>query len=133
MSSPRPPLGLLLKQVQQALRSDVEQALAGSGLTLPQVAVLSALRLRPGQSSAELASTTPNGHAPDRKPYALERRQPAANAAMNTGWRRSSAYMTIMKPRAQIPNSVIAFTLLTVPERRGARAAGPDPLRSAPW
>ena len=55
MSSPRPPLGLLLKQVQQALRSDVEQALAGSGLTLPQVAVLSALRLRPGQSSAELA------------------------------------------------------------------------------
>jgi DNA-binding MarR family transcriptional regulator len=55
MSSPRPPLGLLLKQVQQALRSDVEQALAGSGLTLPQVAVLSALRQRPGQSSAELA------------------------------------------------------------------------------
>ena len=58
MSSPRPPLGLLLKQVQQALRSDVEQALAGSGLTLPQVAVLSALRLRPGQSSAELARTS---------------------------------------------------------------------------
>jgi DNA-binding MarR family transcriptional regulator len=49
------PLGLLLKHVQQALRSEVEQALAGSGLTLPQAAVLSALRLRAGQSSAELA------------------------------------------------------------------------------
>jgi DNA-binding MarR family transcriptional regulator len=53
--TPRLPLGLLLKHVQQALRSEVERALAGSGLTLPQAAVLSTLRSRPGQSSAELA------------------------------------------------------------------------------
>jgi DNA-binding MarR family transcriptional regulator len=49
------PLGLLLKHVQQALRSELDEALAGSGLTLPQAAVLSALRFRPGQSNAELA------------------------------------------------------------------------------
>jgi DNA-binding MarR family transcriptional regulator len=49
------PLGLLVKHVQQALRAEVERALAGSGLTLPQAAVLSALRFRPGQSNAELA------------------------------------------------------------------------------
>lgn len=55
MSTPDLPLGLLVKHVQQALRSEIEQALAGSGLTLPQAAVLSALRFRPGQSNAELA------------------------------------------------------------------------------
>jgi len=55
VSTPRLPVGLLLKHVQQALRTEVEQALAGSGLTLPQAAVLSALRSRPGQSNAELA------------------------------------------------------------------------------
>jgi DNA-binding MarR family transcriptional regulator len=55
VSTPRLPLGLLLKLVQQALRTEVEHALAGSGLTLPQAAVLSALRSRPGQSNAELA------------------------------------------------------------------------------
>jgi DNA-binding MarR family transcriptional regulator len=58
MSSRDLPLGLLLKQVQQALRSEVERVLVGSGLTLPQMAVLSALRFRPGQSSAELARTS---------------------------------------------------------------------------
>jgi DNA-binding MarR family transcriptional regulator len=49
------PLGLLLKHVQHALRSDVERALAGTGLTLAQAAALSALRFRSGQSNAELA------------------------------------------------------------------------------
>jgi DNA-binding MarR family transcriptional regulator len=55
VSTPRTPVGLLVKHVQQALRSEVERALAGPGLTLPQAAVLSALRFRPGQSNAELA------------------------------------------------------------------------------
>ena len=55
VSTPRMPLGLLVKHVQQALRTEVERALAGSGLTLPQAAVLSALRFQPGQSNAELA------------------------------------------------------------------------------
>ena len=33
--------------------------------------------------SDQIISTTPNGQAPTRKPYALESRQPTANAKMN--------------------------------------------------
>src|SRR5258708_18589157 len=56
-----------------------------------------------------MISTTPNGQAPARKPYTLDIRQPAANARMNAGWRRSRAYITIMKVTATTPKTVIRF------------------------
>jgi len=46
--------------------------------------------------SAHIASTTPKGHAPLRKPYELESAQPTAKASTNRGSRCSSAYMSIM-------------------------------------
>jgi len=51
----------------------------------------------------QTSSTTPNGQAPDRKPYALESTQPAANASTNFRCRASSAYIAIMKLTAQTP------------------------------
>ena len=54
----------------------------------------------------QIASTTPNGQAPDWNPYALARAQPTANASTNPMWRRSSAYMTIMKVSAVTPKAV---------------------------
>jgi len=52
VSTPRLPVGLLLKHVQQALRTEVEQALAGSGLTLPQAACWSGAWPRSGRAPA---------------------------------------------------------------------------------
>jgi len=40
----------------------------------------------------------------------LERRQPTAKANTNGGPRRSSAYMTIMKPSARTPYTVMRDT-----------------------
>jgi hypothetical protein len=52
----------------------------------------------------------PNGHAPERNPYTLERRQPRLNARMNDEPRRSRLYMSIMNVRATTPYTVIAIT-----------------------
>ncbi len=48
-------------------------------------------------------STTPNGQAPDQKPYALDSRHPTPNKATKLRPRGSSAYIAIMKVTAQIP------------------------------
>jgi len=48
-------IGYLLKRAQAALRAEMDQRLAGHGLTTPQYAALSALERMPGLSSAELA------------------------------------------------------------------------------
>ena len=63
-----------------------------------------------------MISTTPKGHAPARKPYALERRQPQAKAKTKPRCRDSNAYMSIMKVRATIPNAV------SMRRRKAARA-----------
>ncbi len=51
----------------------------------------------------QTSSTTPKGQAPDANPYALDNRQPTANAATNGRPRCSNAYIAIMKVRAQTP------------------------------
>jgi DNA-binding MarR family transcriptional regulator len=48
-------LGYVLKRAQQALRTSMDEELRPLGLTSPQYAVLSALDLEPGISSAALA------------------------------------------------------------------------------
>lgn len=48
-------VGYVLKRVQQALRAQMDEALAGVGLTLPQYAALSALEAESGLSNSELA------------------------------------------------------------------------------
>jgi DNA-binding MarR family transcriptional regulator len=48
-------LGYALKRAQHALRTRVDEALRPLGLTAPQYAVLSAIELDPGISSAALA------------------------------------------------------------------------------
>ena len=53
--------------------------------------------------TAQIASTTPNGHAPERKPYTLDMRQPIANSRMKHGPRFSSAYIVIMNVTAKTP------------------------------
>lgn len=57
---------------------------------------------------AQMNSTTPNGQAPDRKPYMLERAHPAANPSTNLRARCSSAYIVIMNVSATTPNAVTA-------------------------
>jgi hypothetical protein len=57
-------------------------------------------------TAAQTASTTPNGHVPARKPYALDRRQPQPKARMNPLPRRSSAYISIMNVTAAAPKAV---------------------------
>ena len=51
----------------------------------------------------QIASTTPNGHAPLKKPYELDSTQPIANARTKRGPRRSSAYINIMNVRTATP------------------------------
>lgn len=51
----------------------------------------------------QIASTTPNGQAPLKKPYKAERAQPKANATTKFRCRRSRAYMHIMKVSATAP------------------------------
>jgi hypothetical protein len=51
----------------------------------------------------QIASTTPNGHAPLKNPYELDSKQPMANATTNRGPRRSSAYINIMNVRTVTP------------------------------
>lgn len=48
-------LGYLLRQAQHALRTNIDQALAGYGITHPQFAVLSVLEYEPGIHAADLA------------------------------------------------------------------------------
>jgi DNA-binding MarR family transcriptional regulator len=48
-------VGYLLKRAQGALNAALTEALAGSGVTLPQYAVLVALDEEPGLSNADLA------------------------------------------------------------------------------
>jgi DNA-binding MarR family transcriptional regulator len=53
---PQPkPLTYLLKQLQNALRSTVEEALSPAGLTMAEASVLSELSLVPRRSNADLA------------------------------------------------------------------------------
>jgi DNA-binding MarR family transcriptional regulator len=54
VAAPRPTI-YLLKSVQDALRAELDEALAPLMLTPPQMAVLSALSSRPQLSNAELA------------------------------------------------------------------------------
>jgi hypothetical protein len=55
---------------------------------------------------AQTISTTPNGQAPDRNPYALERAQAMAKAMTKRGPRCSRAYVTNMNVSAAIPKMV---------------------------
>src|SRR5476651_663098 len=48
-------LGYQLKRAQQAFRTRMDEALKPLGITAPQYAVLSSLRIEPGISSAALA------------------------------------------------------------------------------
>ncbi len=56
-----------------------------------------------------MTSTTPNGHAPAKKPYTLDNKQANAKTKVKARCRRSSAYVTIMRVTATTPNAVIAF------------------------
>ena len=51
----------------------------------------------------QMASTTPKGQAPERNPYALDRPQPSANAAVEIDPRRSGAYLDIMNVSETTP------------------------------
>lgn len=57
----------------------------------------------------QIASKTPNGQAPERKPYMLDRAHPSAKPRVNPLPRASSAHMTIMKVRAATPKTVVQF------------------------
>jgi hypothetical protein len=48
-----------------------------------------------------MISTTPKGHAPTKKPYRLDNRQPKAKAKVKARCCPSSAYITIMKVHCQ--------------------------------
>ncbi len=56
-----------------------------------------------------MISTTPKGHAPLKKPYTLDSRQPKAKAKVKVRCLGSSEYIAIMKISASTPNVVIAF------------------------
>jgi hypothetical protein len=64
------------------------------------------LRHRWTAITVQIASTTPNGHVPARKPYALDSAQPPANASTKPLPLRSSAYISIMNVTAQAPKTV---------------------------
>jgi hypothetical protein len=55
---------------------------------------------------AHMASTTPNGHAPERNPYTLDSTQKIANANTNVRPRASSAYISIIRLSTVTPTSV---------------------------
>jgi DNA-binding MarR family transcriptional regulator len=57
-SEARRPAVYLLKHISNALRIALDEALAPAGMTVAQVAVLSALHSRPDLSNAELARLT---------------------------------------------------------------------------
>ena len=56
--------------------------------------------------AAQMSSTTPNGQAPDKKPYVLDSAHPSAKAAMKRLCLLSSEYMAIMNVRARTPKRV---------------------------
>ena len=62
--------------------------------------------------TVQIASTTPKGHAPERKPYELESAQPNANAKTKAGARRSSAYIIIMNVSTITPYKVKTIGVL---------------------
>ena len=51
----------------------------------------------------QIASTTPKGQAPERKPYVLDMPHPIEKASTKIDPCRSSAYMAIMKVSEMIP------------------------------
>jgi hypothetical protein len=53
--------------------------------------------------TAQMASTTPKGHAPLTNPYTLDKAQPSAKARTNARFRLSNAYITIMNVRTVTP------------------------------
>src|SRR5690349_3088702 len=58
LSHKRPaPIGYLLRQAHQRWRAALDDALRPLGLSLPQVAIMAALKQSPGLSNAELART----------------------------------------------------------------------------
>ena len=71
----------------------------------------------------QISSTTPKGHVPARKPYALESAHPPAKASTNPRPRRSSAYMSIMKLRTTTPNAVSTSAEAGLPLLRSGRSA----------
>jgi DNA-binding MarR family transcriptional regulator len=80
----------LIRHVQAALRAAIEEALAPTGLTSAQVAVLSALRSEPHLSNAELARAsfvTPQSMVPllgalEEKGLIVRRPHPSGGRAM---------------------------------------------------
>jgi hypothetical protein len=62
--------------------------------------------------TVQIASTTPKGHAPERKPYELESAQPNANAKTKAGARRSCAYIIIMNVSTITPYKVKTIGVL---------------------
>jgi DNA-binding MarR family transcriptional regulator len=56
--APLKPFTYLLKQLQNALRATIDEALAPAELTFPEAAVLSELSLVPHRSNAELARSS---------------------------------------------------------------------------
>jgi hypothetical protein len=68
--------------------------------------------------TAHIASTTPNGQVPARKPYVLESRHPQANASVKRKPRRSSAYISTMKVREMTPKPVSMCQFDLPPIRR---------------
>lgn len=64
-------------------------------------------RYRRSAMSDQNASTTPKGHAPDKKPYTLDNTHPTAKPATKTLPRFSRAYIATMKPTATTPKTVI--------------------------
>ena len=53
--------------------------------------------------AVQISSTTPNGHAPDAKPYTLDNAHPTAKSSVKMRPRDSSAYITIMKVSTHTP------------------------------
>ncbi len=79
-----------------------------------------------------MTSTTPNGHAPAKKPYTLDSKQANAKTKVNARCRRSSAYVTIMRVTATTPNAVIAFINPSIP-RSPSPWSSPRPARHSPY
>src|SRR5438477_58942 len=67
---------------------------------------------RRNATPAQMISTTPNGQAPARNPYALESRHPTAKARTNARCCLSAAYVAIMKVTAITPNTVTPIPLI---------------------
>ncbi len=75
-SRPIPRIGYLVKWVERGLRLQLDTALAPHGLTTPEYTALSALRLRDGLSSAQLARRTlVSAQAMNRVVISLEERR----------------------------------------------------------